>query len=120
MAWIGLTASQRRQLQHLAQRGRDARVVRWAQALLWLDQGEHPIAVAQRLALTLESVYAWARRLRLAETNYLAQRLTDQPRSGRLVGKRQAVQQMVQTIALTPESGSPPSPVPPGPPFPAE
>ena len=88
MAVIRLTASQREQLQHLARRGRDARAVRRAQALLWLDQGEHPIAVAQRLTVTRESVYAWARRLRSAETNYLAQRLRDQPCSGRPTGKR--------------------------------
>jgi hypothetical protein len=53
MALISLTTSQRQELQHLARRGRDARVLCRAQGLLWLDQGEHPIAVAQRL-----SVYA--------------------------------------------------------------
>ena len=52
MVVIRLTASQREQLQHLARQGRDARAVRQAQALLWLDQGELPIAVAQRLAVT--------------------------------------------------------------------
>ena len=101
MGVISLTADQRQQLQHLARRGRDARVVRRAQALLWLDQGEHPIAVAQRLAVTRESVYAWARRLRREETNSLAQRLRDQPRSGRPRGKRQAAQQMVQKVMNT-------------------
>lgn len=101
MAVISLTTSQRQELQHLAQRGRDARVVRRAQGLLWLDQGEHPIAVAQRLAVTRESVYAWARRLRIAGANSLAQRLRDQPRSGRPTGKRQAVQQMVQKVMDT-------------------
>jgi transposase len=88
MAVISLTTSQRQELQHLARLGRDARVVRRAQGLLWLDQGEHPIAVAQRLAVTRESVYAWARRLRIAGANPLSQRLTDQPRSGRPTGKR--------------------------------
>ena len=101
MAVISLTTSQRQQLQHLARRGRDARVVRWAQALLWLDQGEPPIAVAQRWAVTRESVYAWARRLRLAETISLAQGLRDQPRSGRPRGKRQAIQQMVPKVMNT-------------------
>jgi transposase len=101
MAVIRLTTSQRQQLQHLARRGRDARVVRRAQALLWLDQGEHPIAVAQRLGVTRESVYAWARRWKLAETNALAQGLSDQPRSGRPKEKRQAVQQMVQRVMNT-------------------
>jgi transposase len=101
MAVISLTTSQRQELHHLARRGRDARAVRRAQGLLWLDQGEHPIAVAQRLAVTRESVYAWARRLRLAGANSLAQRLRDQPRSGRPTGKRHAVQQMVQKVMDT-------------------
>jgi hypothetical protein len=86
MAVISVTTSQRQELQHLARRGRDARVVRRPQGLLWLDQGEHSIVVAQRLAVTRESVYAWARRLRLADANSLAQRLTDQPLSGRHTG----------------------------------
>src|SRR5688572_19228965 len=101
MARISLTDSQQQELQHLARRGRDARMVRRVQALLWLDQGEHPIAVAQRLAVTRESVYAWARRLRREETNALAQRLRDQPRSGRPTGKRQAVQEMVPKVMNT-------------------
>jgi transposase len=76
-------------------------VVRRAQAFLWLDQGEHPIVVAQRLAVTRESVYAWARRLRLGGANSLTHRLTGQSRSGRPTGKRQAVQQMVQKVMNT-------------------
>ena len=57
MARISLAYSQRQELQHLARRGRDARMVRWVQGLLWLDQGEHPIAVAQRLGATREAIY---------------------------------------------------------------
>jgi hypothetical protein len=41
MAVISLTNTQRQELQRLARRGRDARMVRRAQGLLWLDQGEH-------------------------------------------------------------------------------
>jgi hypothetical protein len=75
MAHISLTDSQRQELQHLARRGRDARVVRWAQGLLWLDQGEHPMAVAQRLGVTLESVYAWVRRLQHQGARSLVEKL---------------------------------------------
>jgi transposase len=64
MARINLTHSQQQELQHLARRCRDVRMARWAQGLLWLDQGEHPFAVAQRLGVTRESVYAWVRRLK--------------------------------------------------------
>jgi hypothetical protein len=43
MARISLTDSQRQELQGVARRGRDARMVRRAQGLLWLDQGEPPL-----------------------------------------------------------------------------
>jgi transposase len=98
MARINLTHSQRQELQHLARRGRDARVVRRAQGLLWLDQGEHPITVAQRLGVTRESVYAWVRRLQYPGGRALAEKLMEQPRSGRPREKRQAVQEMVQQV----------------------
>jgi hypothetical protein len=42
MARISLADSQRQELQHLARRGRDARMARRAQGLLWLDQGNIP------------------------------------------------------------------------------
>jgi transposase len=101
MARINLTHSQRQELQHLARRGRDARMARWAQGLLWLDQGEHPIAVAQRLEVTRESVYAWVRRLKHQEGRPLAEKLMEQPCSGRPREKRQAVQELVHLVMDT-------------------
>jgi transposase len=101
MARINLTCSQRQELQHLARRGRDAQGVRRAQGLLWLDQGEHPITVAQRLGVTRESVYAWVRRLQHQGGRALAEKLMEQPRSGRPSEKRQAVQEMVQQVMDT-------------------
>jgi transposase len=98
MARINLTDSQRQELQHLARRGRDARMVRRAQDLLWLDQGEHPIAIAHRLGVTREAVYSWARRLRREGARPLAQGLRDQLRSGRPREKRQAVHDMAQQV----------------------
>jgi transposase len=98
MARISLTDSQRRELQHLACRGRDARMVRRAQGLLWLDQGEHPIAIAHRLGVTREAVYSWARRLRGMVDRPLAQGLRDQPRSGCPRRKRHAVEELVEQV----------------------
>lgn len=98
MARISLTDSQRRELQHLACRGRDARMVRRAQGLLWLDQGEHPIAIAHRLGVTREAVYSWARRLRGMVDRPLAQGLREQPRSGCPRRKRHAVEELVEQV----------------------
>jgi transposase len=104
MARISLTDRHRQELQRLARRGRDARVVRRAQGLLWLDQGEHPIAVAQRLGVTRESVYAWLRRLQHPGGPSLTEKLMEQPRSGRPKSKRQAIQEMVEQVMDTPPS----------------
>jgi transposase len=101
MARINLTDSQRQELQHLARRSPEARLVRRAQGLLWLEQGEHPIAGAQRLGVTRESVYAWVRRLKHQGTGPLAQKLMEQPRSGRPRGKRQAVEELVRQVMDT-------------------
>jgi transposase len=98
MARISLSDSQRRELQHLACRGRDAQMVRRAQGLLWLDQGEHPIAIAHRLGVTREAVYSWARRLRGMVDRPLAQGLRDQPRSGCPRRKRHAVEELVEQV----------------------
>jgi transposase len=98
MARISLTDRQRRELQHRACRGRDARMVRRAQGLRWLDQGEHPIAIAHRLGVTREAVYSWARRLRGMVDRPLAQGLRDQPRSGCPRRKRHAVEELVEQV----------------------
>ena len=75
MARLSLTDGQRQELQQLARQGRDARMVRRAQGLLWLDQGEHPVAIAQRLGVTREAVYSWARRLHREGSRPVAQSL---------------------------------------------
>jgi transposase len=98
MARISFTDRQRRELQQLARRGRDAQTVRRAQGLLWLEQGEHPIAIAHRLGVTREAVYSWARRLSGMGDRPLAQGLRDQPRSGCPRRKRQAVEELVQQV----------------------
>ena len=101
MARVSLTDAQRQELQQLARRGRDARMVRRAQGLLWLDQGEHPIAIAQRLGVTREAVYSWARRLKREAARSVAQSLRDRPRSGRPRSQRQAMQEMVEQVLDT-------------------
>jgi transposase len=98
MAQITLDLDQQQQLQHLARRGRDARAVRRAQALLWVAQGEPPRAVAERLGVSRETVYAWLRRLREHAREPLLQGLRDQPRCGRPAWKGQAVVGLMKEV----------------------
>lgn len=98
MAMVNLTASHRRRLRQLARQGRDARLVRRAQALLWLEQGEGPTEVAQRLGVTRQSVYNWVRRIKQKATKAVAEGLADRRRPGRPPVKRQAVQRVVEEV----------------------
>src|SRR5262245_9486503 len=58
--------------------------VRRAQALLWLDDGDSPQAVAERLRVSRQTVYNWVTRYkrRRGATDVLT-RLVDEKRSGR-------------------------------------
>src|SRR5918997_1040340 len=105
MARISLTDSQRQELQNVTRCGRDARMGRLAQGLLWLNHEKDPIAIAHRLGVTREAVYSWARRLRGMGNRPLAQGLRDQPRSGCPRRKRQAVEELVEQVMDSRPSG---------------
>jgi len=83
MAMIGLSSAGRRALEAIVARPRDGRQYRRAQALLWLAQGERPTAVAQRLQVHRDTLYAWAARYRERAPQRVPARLVDGTRSGR-------------------------------------
>ena len=58
---IRSTWTQRRQLQQLSQRSKDARLVRRALAMVWLLRGQSVSVVARHLMTVRSSVYRWAR-----------------------------------------------------------
>ena len=61
----------------------DVRVVKRAQALLWLSEGDTPEEVAARLWVTPRTIYRWVERFERRDDWPLAERLADAPRSGR-------------------------------------
>jgi transposase len=65
--------------------------------LLWLAKGERPTAVAQRLRVHRDTVYAWATRYRGRGPQRVAGRLLDRARAGR--PRQLAV--WVETILVT-------------------
>lgn len=97
MAVIVLSSAGRRALEALVARPRDGRQYRRAQALLWLAKGERPTAVAQRLRVHRDTVYAWATRYRGRGPQRVAGRLLDRARAGR--PRQLAVR--VETILVT-------------------
>jgi transposase len=60
------------------------------------------VSIAQRLGVTREAVYSWARRLKGEGSRpVVAQSLRDRPRSGRPRSQRQAMQEMVGQVIDT-------------------
>jgi transposase len=83
MAVIGLSCAGRQALEAVVARSKDVRQYRRAQALLWLAAGEKPTAVAQRLRVHRDTVYAWAARYRQRGRQRVPTRLMDRARTGR-------------------------------------
>jgi transposase len=78
-----LTARQCSQLRQLAASTDQARILRRAQALLWLAHGDSPAAVVERLDVSRQTLYNWAYRFQDRTDLDLLKRLADGPRPGR-------------------------------------
>ena len=80
---FALTPRERAQLRDPVASTPRARLLRRAQALLWLAQGESPADMADRLGVRRQTLYNWAARFRDRRGGDLGERLDDGPRSGR-------------------------------------
>jgi transposase len=78
-----LSKRERQQLRAIIRTESAAQVVRRAQALLWLANGESVPAVAERLGVVRQTIYNWQQVFIRRSTEPLPQRLRDEPRSGR-------------------------------------
>jgi transposase len=84
MAFLVLNSQERRVLEDLITPAALTNEVRRAQALLWLDEGESPQAVARQLHVSRQTVYNWATRFkRRRGACDIPARLVDDKRSGR-------------------------------------
>jgi len=92
MALLALSMQERKLLEGLIIRTALTNEARRAQALLWLDEGESPQAVAARLNASRQTVYNWATRFKRRRSERdIGSRLADGKRSGRprgLSGRR--------------------------------
>src|SRR5262245_7999131 len=83
MALLSLNLQERKGLEDLITTTALTNEMRRAQALLWLDEGESPQAVAARLHVSRQTVYNWATRFKRRGTCDISSRLADDKRSGR-------------------------------------
>jgi transposase len=85
MTVLMLTGKVRAALLDLIAHTTDARVLRRAYAVIWLDDGESVPDVAEQLNVSRQSVYNWLERFVARRDLPLARRLNDAERSGRPV-----------------------------------
>ncbi len=105
MAVIGLSSAGRQALEAIVARPKDVRQYRRAQALLWLAEGERPTAVAQRLRVHRDTIYAWAARYRERGRQRVPARLMDRARAGRPRRLAEQIEQvLVAVLEAAPES----------------
>lgn len=98
MALIRLAARARQTLRRIVRANADAREVRRAQALLWLDQHESVPQVAKRIGRTRQAIYRIVARYQARRALPVEQRIRDQPRRGRPGIKRQRARQVIQEL----------------------
>ena len=79
---LTLSVRERRELEELVAGTRDANVLKRAQGLLAIADGEPATAIARRLQVCLKTVYNWVARWTSRDIAP-AECLSDQPRSGR-------------------------------------
>ena len=102
MARIRLSWRARQVLEHLAQTGSKARMVRRAQGLLWLHRGESVQAVAARLGLTRRALDKIVARYQARLDRPVVERIEDQPHPGRPADQRQQAAQVLAELLAQP------------------
>src|SRR5664279_3366248 len=94
---LKLTKNHRKSLRHFC-RSADGRLVRRAQALLWLGDGECVSPVALRLQVSRQTVYDTVARFQERAGQPMRERLQDEPRPGRPATARAVASQTVQEL----------------------
>jgi len=98
MALIQLTWRARTRLQETAHSSANARQVRRAQALVWLDAGESVDTVARRLGVSRQAIYDWVDTYRARQKEPVAQRVCDRRHIGRPPTKVKAAIKVIEPL----------------------
>jgi transposase len=98
MTPFSLTRRQRCRLRELMATTDQPRVLRRAQALPWLAQGDHPSEVADRLGVSRQTLYNWAHRFHDGGQAYFGDHLADAPRSGRPCTAQGIIEPLIEAV----------------------
>ena len=98
MAPFKLNLGERKVLQQLARSSSNARQVRRAQALLWLQSGQSVAQVAHRLGMSRQGVYQLVERYRSRRRGPVRARVRDRPHTGRPSHKLRLVVRVIRPL----------------------
>jgi transposase len=98
MAFVALSAKLRKQLGEIMRTCTDARVVRRAEAILWLANGESVVMVAERLQVERKTIYNWLKRFEDLVGQSIENRLKSDSRPGRPSDKSNLVRKVAVEI----------------------
>jgi len=101
MTELALSYKERVQLEELVSHTQDARLIRRAYALLWLDEGETTHEIAVQLGMSQRTVYNWVDRFVEREDFALEVRLADATRSGRPCTAQGIIDPLIEAIIDT-------------------
>lgn len=101
MSLLTLSLSERRALAKQIQATKDVKVLKRAQAFLWLSQGVPVRHIAQRLGINRQTMYYWVSSYQSRRKMSFASRLQDRPKSGRPARKSMIVLRELDTLLHT-------------------
>jgi transposase len=101
MTYLELNGKERILLEQIISDSPDARQVRRAYALIWLDDGYSIDEIAQQLRVSRQSVYNWADRFQHREQVDFLSRLADAPRRGRPCVAKGIIDPLIERVLDT-------------------
>jgi len=101
MTELALNHKERARLEDLVSCTQDARLLRRAYALLWLDEGEPAQEVGAQLGVSRQTVYNWVDRFRERKGFALEVRVADAGRSGRPCTALGKIDPLIETVIDT-------------------
>lgn len=98
MAVVTFSTETYQRVFEIAQTTRDVRVLKRAQALLWLSDGDTVDEVAERLQVSVRTVYRWVDYFMARRHQPVAQWLSDAPRSGRPAQISERIEPLIERL----------------------